>query len=57
MKYAPDDKSVVVAGGFQEQTKVGCNNPAIDIVALAGCHEEADCMNAGTDTYGAGFVQ
>ncbi|MES9881882.1 MAG: hypothetical protein ABW185_13470, partial [Sedimenticola sp.] len=50
------NKTVVVAGGFVDETRVVCNDAAVDITQLQGCHEEADtrivlhCINSATET-------
>ncbi|KAK4292315.1 hypothetical protein Pmani_034912 [Petrolisthes manimaculis] len=38
----PSDKTIVVAGGFLEETQVACNNPDVNTKLLESCHEESD---------------
>jgi hypothetical protein len=39
---APNDKVVVVAGGFEEEDKVISSQPTLDVTGLRASHEEAD---------------
>ena len=56
VRTAQPGKTIVVAGGFTETTKVTSNNPDIDIGQLEGIQEEADtrivlhCVKGSSDT-------
>ena len=56
MKHAPQDKVVIVAGGFGNAEEVHCSVPHSDISKLQGNHEEADtrlilhCINSNANT-------
>lgn len=39
---APDDKEIVVAGGFREELEVRSSKPTTDLTHLKATHEEAD---------------
>ena len=39
---APEGKTVIVAGGFQEENAVQCKNPNQDVSLFRGFHDEAD---------------
>lgn len=55
LRRSPDDKTIIVAGGFQEENVAKCSRVNVDTTALQGRHEEADtrmilhCVNSSAE--------